>query len=117
MGDVAWRPLLIQPEARACISASIAEHRGDPYDHDKVRMMYAALDCCPCCEKKDNQRMHAKFCSQVVAQVLQDADVLPKPPHGPPANEYLPRDFGLVWGGTSESFLARSKLGPMHIVR
>lgn len=65
--------------------------------------------------RQENRR--EKFCSQLVARVLQEAHVLPFPPEGPPCNEYLPRDFGLMWGGTKEFTLAAGKLGRLHMVR
>jgi hypothetical protein len=76
-------------------------------------MLMAALDCCPCCERKHEQRK-AKFCSQVVARVLQDAGILPQ---CPPCNEYLPRDFGLMWGGTKEWSEMHKKLGRLRMLR
>lgn len=114
--DCAWRSLAMTDEQRQQINSIILKYRGDPYDHDLTHMMYAALDCCPCCEAK-KQKRNSKFCSQIVAHVLMKVGVLPKPPKGPPAGEYLPRDFTKVWGGTAESRNLRSKLGRLHIMR
>lgn len=114
--DVSWKPLIISEAQRDAISKSIAKWRGEQYDHDLKRMALAALDCCPCCEKKQEQR-RAMFCSQLAAQLLIDAGVLEAPPLGPPANEYLPRDFSLLWGGTAENAALRKVLGPSYIIR
>eukprot|EP00931_Biecheleriopsis_adriatica_P054649 TRINITY_DN32180_c0_g1_i1.p1 TRINITY_DN32180_c0_g1~~TRINITY_DN32180_c0_g1_i1.p1 ORF type:complete len:399 (-),score=77.80 TRINITY_DN32180_c0_g1_i1:24-1220(-) len=117
--DIAWRPLKCEgreEEVRRAVADSIFRHRGSPYDHDLQRMALAAIDFCPCFEVRRRGSARDMFCSQAVAQVLQDAGVIPGPPEGPPACEYLPRDFGIVPSGNEERALLDAKLGYVRLI-
>jgi len=121
--DCAWRPLVVgggSDAHREDITNAILHHCGAKYDHDMVHMMKAAMDCCPCFDVSSDAtsgQTREMFCSQAVARILQEAKVLPGPPTGPPACEFLPRDFGLVAGCNDESRMVGDILGPMHMIK
>lgn len=120
--DCAWRPLNEEiedlPAARQRIGKAILEFCGCKYDHDLMHMFMAAADFCPCFEERMGRDENTMFCSEAVAHVLQSADVLSKPPDGPPAGEYLPRDFGTrAPGCNAESELANDILGPVYMIQ
>jgi len=100
--DVAWRGLAkgtLTPELRAKIDAAVEKYKDVPFDHSLKRGFNAICDCCMCCENDDEAlhgdggKIHAMFCSEILAAIYQDVGLLPIPPFGPPADEYVPRDF------------------------
>lgn len=115
--DCGWRPLLAGPEKKAALTKAILHHCGAKYDHNLQHMFMAAVDCCSCFDVGTTDHKREMFCSQAVAQVLQDAEVLPGPPDGPPACEYLPRDFGIMPGCNTESGLANKIVGKLHMMK
>jgi len=122
--DVAWRPLpkgTLTPEVRAKIDGAIEKFKDVPFDHDLRRGFRAIMDCCMCCESAqealhgEGGKIHAMFCSELVAAVYQEAGLLLSPPNGPPASEYVPRDFSQDPACNIErSFLNNVQYGKLH---
>merc|ERR1712093_273866 len=125
--DCAWRPLqrdkagnVPGDEQRRRLVQAILHHCGASYDHDLRHMFMAAMDCLPCLEVGSDATSGQKremFCSQAVARVYQEAEIMAQPPHGPPACEFLPRDFGVMPGCNDESRLVGELLGPLHMIK
>jgi hypothetical protein len=106
--DVAYRRLpagVLNAELRAKFKSAVETTFKDvSFDHSLARGANAIFDCCPCCEHSDETlrghdgKIHAMFCSELIASVYQDVGLLPGPlnegqKEGPPASEYVPRDF------------------------
>merc|ERR1711871_1746070 len=102
--DVAYRKLpreLLTPELREKFDVAVNEtFKEVPFDHDLKRGFKAIFDCCPCCEHSDETlhgesgKIHAMFCSELVAAVYQEVGLLGGPGNkdnkdGPPASEYV----------------------------
>merc|ERR1712137_101039 len=118
--DIGWRSLKVDDRMRERIASSIERRRGARYEHNLARMGMAMLDCCPCCEMssettRESDPQRAMFCSELVAAVLQDVELLPLEP---PPHEYIPRDFDSVCGGNKESqFVSRLNLEKLCLLR
>jgi hypothetical protein len=67
------------------------ELSGRPYEESKLELFHAAFD--GYFAQLRRERLHSLFCSELVAEAYQAMGLLAEPPHGPPSNEYTPRDF------------------------
>ena len=81
----------ITPEMEAALAKRRGELSGRPYEQEKLELLGAALDGWFGALKQE--RLGSLFCSELVAEGYQAMGLLPEPPHGPPSNEYTPRDF------------------------
>ncbi len=81
----------ITPDMDAALTRRRAELSGRPYETDKLELFHAAFD--GWFAQLRRERLHSLFCSELVAEAYQAMGLLPEPPHGPPSNEYTPRDF------------------------
>jgi hypothetical protein len=81
----------VTPEMEAALAQRRVELSGRPYEADKLELFHAAFDAW--FPQLERERLHSLFCSELVAEAYQAMGLLPEPPHGPPSNEYTPRDF------------------------
>jgi hypothetical protein len=81
----------VTPEMYAALAQRRAQLSGRPYETDKLELLHAAFD--GWLAQRKRERLHSLFCSELVAEAYQALGLLPEPPHGPPSNEYTPRDF------------------------
>ena len=92
-GKFKLRPLdkPVTPEMAAALDRKRLELRGRPYEQEKLDLINAAFD--GWFGQSKGERLTSLFCSELVAEAYQAMGLLPEPPHGPPSNEYTPRDF------------------------
>lgn len=80
----------ITPDMCKALREFRLEVQGRPYETNYLELAKAAYDGV---FGENTEDLTSLFCSELIAEGLQRAKLLPEPPDGLPSNEYTPRDF------------------------